>query len=156
VRPRLALLLGALVIPALPLLAAGPAHAAGTICVNMGTDCPAGATTAPSISAAIAAAGTDPTTIRVGPNGALTYNDGPYTLGRGITLQGSGSGVGQGATALTLPADADPQTYVTVNGGTLRNLRVSMGAAALERVERQFSLAQMIRGYREAYRQALA
>lgn len=128
-RPRLALLLGALVIPALPLLAAGPAHAAGTICVNMGTDCPAGATTAPSISAAIAAAGTDPTTIRVGPNGALTYNDGPYPLGPGITLQGSGSGVGQGATALTLPADADPQTYVTVNGGTLRNLRVSMGAA---------------------------
>ena len=35
-------------------------------------------------------------------------------------------------------------------------LRVSMGAAALERVESRFSLDQMIRGYREAYRQALA
>ncbi len=35
-------------------------------------------------------------------------------------------------------------------------LRVSMGAAALERVESRFSLGQMIRGYREAYRQALA
>jgi glycosyltransferase involved in cell wall biosynthesis len=35
-------------------------------------------------------------------------------------------------------------------------LRVSMGAAALERVESRFSLDEMIRGYREAYRQALA
>jgi glycosyltransferase involved in cell wall biosynthesis len=34
-------------------------------------------------------------------------------------------------------------------------LRVSMGAAALERVKSRFSLEQMIRGYREAYRQAL-
>ena len=56
----------------------------------------------------------------------MTYSDGPYTLGPGITLQGSGAGVGAGATALTLPANASPQTYVTVNGGTLRNLRVSM------------------------------
>jgi hypothetical protein len=129
VRPRLALLLGALVIPALPLVAAGPAHAAGTICVNMGTACPASATTAPSVSAAIAAASPGPTLIQVGPNGASSYSDGPYTLGPGITLQGSGAGVGQGATALTLPANAEPQTYVTVNGGTLRNLRVSMTGA---------------------------
>ena len=92
----------------------------------MGTACPAGATTQPTISAAIAAANSGPTLILVGPNGASTYSDGPYTLGPGITLQGSGAGVGPGATALTLPANASPQTYVTVNGGTLRNLRVSM------------------------------
>ena len=92
----------------------------------MGTACPAGATTQPTISAAIAAANPGPTLIRVGPNGTSSYSDGPYTLGPGITLQGSGAGVGPGATALTLPANASPQTYVTVNGGTLRNLRVSM------------------------------
>jgi hypothetical protein len=30
-----------------------------------------------------------------------------------------------------------------------------MGGAAFERVERRFSLDQMIRGYRDVYRQAL-
>ena len=110
-------------MPVLPLVSAGPAHAAGTICVNMGTSCPAGATIQPTIAAAIAAATPGPTLIRVGPG---TYSDGPYTLGPGITLQGSGAGVGAGATALTLALNASPQTYVTLNGGTLRNLRVSM------------------------------
>ena len=89
----------------------------------MGTACPAGATTQPTIPAAIAAATPGPTLIRVGPG---SYSDGPYTLGPGITLQGSGAGVGAGATALTLSANASAQTYVTLNGGTLRNLRVSM------------------------------
>ena len=63
-----AALLGALVVPVLPLVSAAPAHAAGTICVNMGTACPAGATTAPTISAAITAAGSTATVILVGPN----------------------------------------------------------------------------------------
>jgi hypothetical protein len=96
----------------------------------MGTTCPGGATPAPSISAAITAAGASATLILVGPNGASAYSDGPYTLGPGITLQGSGAGVGQGATTLTLPANVNPQTYVTANGGTLRNLRVSMSGVS--------------------------
>ena len=127
-RPRLALLIGALVVPVLPLVSAAPAHAAGTICVNMGAACPAGATTAPTISAAITSS-TNPTMILVGPNGSTVYDDGPYTLGPGVTLQGSGAGVGAGATNLTLPDDANPETYVTVNGGTLRNLRVRVNGA---------------------------
>ena len=65
----------------------------------------------------------------MGPSGANPYQDGPYTLGPGITLQGSGAGVGEGTT-LTLPANVDPQTYVTVNGGTVRNLRVSMSGTS--------------------------
>jgi hypothetical protein len=98
----------------------------------MGADCPANTPTAPTISAAISSP-TNPTMILVGPNGPNApnlYNDGPYTLGPGVTLQGSGAGVGPGATALTLPANASPQTYVTVNGGTLRNLRVSMNGTS--------------------------
>jgi hypothetical protein len=126
VRPRLALLLGALVVPVLPLLTTAPAQAAlGTICVGpvpAGTVC---STTRPTIPLAIEDA-TSGDLIWVGSG---TYSDGPYTLGPGITLQGSGAGVGAGATALTLAPNASPQTYVTVNGGTLRNLRVSMSGA---------------------------
>ena len=94
----------------------------------MGAACPGGATIAPTISAAINSP-TNPTMILVGPNGSTVYDDGPYTLGPGVTLQGSGAGVGAGATNLTLPDDVDPETYVTVNGGTLRNLRVRVNGA---------------------------
>jgi hypothetical protein len=94
----------------------------------MGTACPANTPTALTISAAINSP-TNPTTILVGPNGSTVYDDGPYTLGPGVTLQGSGAGVGAGATNLTLPDDANPETYVTVNGGTLRNLRVRVNGA---------------------------
>jgi hypothetical protein len=88
----------------------------------MGTACPAGATTQPSISAAIAAASPGPTLIRVGPG---TYNDGPYNLASGITLQGSGA-TGAGATVITLPASSSTLPYITGDNATIRNLRVVM------------------------------
>jgi hypothetical protein len=122
VRPRLALLLGALVVPVLPLLTAAPAQAAlGTICVGpvpAGTVCN---TTRTSILLAIADA-TSGDVIRVGPG---TYDDGPYTLTSGITLQGSGA-TGAGATVITLPASSTAQAYITGNNATIRNLRVVM------------------------------
>ena len=124
-RPRLALLLGALVVPALPLLAAAPAQAAiGTICVGpvpAGTVCNDSRGTIPL---AIAAA-TSGDTIRVGSG---TYDDGPYAIGSGITLQGSGA-TGAGATVITLPADAAAEPYITGNNATIRNLRVAMEGA---------------------------
>ncbi|MDX6374835.1 MAG: hypothetical protein QOD98_3823, partial [Nocardioidaceae bacterium] len=125
-RPRLALLLGALLAPALPLLTAAPAQAAlGTICVGpvpAGTVCN---TTRTTIPLAIADA-TSGDVIRVGPG---TYNDGPYALASGITLQGSGA-TGAGATVITLPANAAAQPYVTGNNATIRNLRVVMEGAS--------------------------
>ncbi len=124
-RPRLALLLGALVVPALPLLATAPAQAAlGTICVGpvpAGTVCN---TTRPTIPLAIADA-TSGDVIRVGSG---TYDDGPYTLTSGITLQGSGA-TGSGATVITLQASPAAQTYITGNDATIRNLRVVMAGA---------------------------
>jgi len=122
VRPRLALLLGALVVPVLPLLATAPAQAAlGTICVGPvppGTVCN---TSRDTIQAAITDA-TSGDLIRVGPG---AYPDGPYVLPAGVSLRGSGVGTGDSATKLTLPAGA--QTYVTVSGGgTVADLRVDM------------------------------
>ena len=78
-RPRPALLLGALIAPALPLLTAGPGQAvAPIICVNRpgDTDCGPRPTTIP---AAIGIANTDDgdSIIRIGPG---TYTDGPYTF----------------------------------------------------------------------------
>jgi glycosyltransferase involved in cell wall biosynthesis len=62
-----------------------------------------------------------------------------------------------GETGLQVPP-LDPRALAAALSRLLSDnaLRVSMGAAALERVESRFSLDQMIRGYREAYRQALA
>jgi hypothetical protein len=118
---RLALLLGALLVPALPLLTAAPAQAAlGTICVGpvpADTTCN---TTRTTIPLAIADA-TSGDLIRVG-SGA--YTDGPYVLPAGVSLRGSGAGTGTAATKLSLAAGA--QTYVTVTGGTVADLRVDM------------------------------
>jgi hypothetical protein len=59
--------------------------------------------------------------IYLGPG---TYSDGPYVLPSGVSLQGSGAGIGASATLLTLPAGA--QTYLTVDGGLVSDLRVSL------------------------------
>ena len=121
-RTRLALLLGALVVPALPLLTAAPAQAAiGTICVGpvpVGTVCNTNRTT---IQLAIDDA-TSGDLIRVGPG---AYKDGPYVLPAGVSLRGSGAGTGASATKLSLDA-AGAQTYVTAGGGTVADLRVDM------------------------------
>src|SRR4051794_40948003 len=118
-----AALLGALLVPVLPVLAAAPAQAAlGTVCVGpvpAGTAC---STTRLSISQAIS----DPNlasgdVIRVGSG---TYTDGPYVLPAGVSLRGSGAGVSAAATKLTLLSGA--QTYVTNNGGTVADLRVDV------------------------------
>jgi hypothetical protein len=123
VRPRPALLLGALVAPALPLLGTAPAQAAlGTICVGSvpsGTVCD---TTRASIPAAIADA-TAGDTIRPAPG---LYTDGPYVLPPGVSLRGFGAGTGASATRLGLTASG--QTGVTVSaGGTLADVRVELG-----------------------------
>jgi hypothetical protein len=116
-----AVLLGALVVPVLPLLSATPAQAAlGTICVGpvpAGTVCN---TTRTTIPLAIADS-TSGDLIRVGPG---SYPDGPYVLPAGVGLRGSGAGTGSSATVLSLPAGA--QTYLTANGGNVSDLRVSM------------------------------
>ena len=123
-RPYLGVLAAALVAPALPLLVAAPAQAAGTICVGpvpAGTSC---SSTQPTISAAILNAGAPPTLIRVGPG---AYTDGPYDLPAGVSLQGNGAGTSASATVLSLPAGA--QTYVTARqGSTVADLRVQMVA----------------------------
>ena len=102
-------------------MAAAPANAAlGTICVGpvpAGTVCN---TTRTTIPLAIADA-TSGDVIRVGSG---TYPDGPYVLPAGVSLRGSGAGTSASATVLSLPAGA--QTYVTVNGGTVADLRVAM------------------------------
>ncbi len=114
-------LLGALVVPALPLLTAAPAQAAlGTICVGPVPAETVCNTTRTTIPLAIADA-TSGDVIRVG-SGA--YTDGPYVLPAGVSLRGSGAGTGAGATKLGLTAGA--QTYVTVSGGTVADLRVDM------------------------------
>ena len=90
-RSRLALLLGVLLAPALPLLTATPAQAAlGTICVGpvpAGTAC---STTRTTIKLAIDDA-TSGDLIRVGSG---EYKDGPYVLPAGVSLRGSGAGTG--------------------------------------------------------------
>ena len=123
--PRPALLSAALVLTALPVLAAGPAHAAGGVyCVNMGADCPAGGVPVGSIQEA--ATKPDVTTIRVGP-GRYTEAQ-PYAIGPGVTIQGSGAGTGTSSTVLTLPASATAQPYLTAGANaTVRSLRVEMG-----------------------------
>jgi len=90
----------------------------------MGSACPSGATTATSISQAL----TNPvpgagTTILVGPG---DYTDGPYSVPSQVTLRGSGPGLGAGATKLSLVAGA--QTYLTLNQGTVADLRVDMSS----------------------------
>jgi hypothetical protein len=123
VRPRPALLLGALVVPALPLLTAAPAQAAvGVICVGpvpAGTACNDNRATIP---AAIAVA-TSGDTIRPAPG---RYTDGPYELPSGVSLRGFGAGTGASSTRLGLTADG--QTGVTVSGGgTIADVRVELG-----------------------------
>src|SRR3954454_19174142 len=96
-----AALLGALLVPVLPVLAAAPAHAAtGTICVGAvpaGTACNA---TRPTIPDAITLA-TSGDLIRVGSG---PYTDGPYLLPAGVSLRGSGAGVSAAATRLSMAA----------------------------------------------------
>ncbi|HVZ85495.1 MAG TPA: glycosyltransferase [Polyangia bacterium] len=62
-----------------------------------------------------------------------------------------------GRTGIQVPPD-DPRALAAALNRLLADgeLRAAMGAAARERVERRFSLEQMIRGYRDVYRQALA
>lgn len=116
-------LLGALVVPVLPLVVAAPAHAAlGTICVGpvpAGTACN---TTRTTIPLAIADA-TSGDLIRVGPG---AYTDGPYVLPAGVSLRGSGAGTNPAnATVLTLTTGS-AQTLLTANNGTVANVRVAM------------------------------
>ncbi|HET6940195.1 MAG TPA: choice-of-anchor Q domain-containing protein, partial [Nocardioides sp.] len=119
-RPRLALLLGALVAPALPLLVGAPASAATNICVGSPPGCPAGSTTYATIPDAISHAASGDK-IYVGPG---SFSDGPYVLPAGVSIQGSGAGTGASATVLTLAAG--PQTYLTADGGNVSDLRISM------------------------------
>lgn len=129
-RPRLALLLGALVVPALPLIAAAPAYAVtNIICVNRPAseiDCnPARPATIPL---AIAAATNDnvDSVIRIGPG---TYTDGPYVFDGSaspLTVQGSNNGAGDNATILQGGAAAP---YVTALSATLRNFRITLSGS---------------------------
>ena len=119
-RPRLALLLGALVVPALPLLAAAPAHAATTIiCVNRpaDTDCVSRPNTIPDALTIAQGDGTD-SVIRIGPG---TYVDGPYVFDGSIsplTVQGSNNGAGANATLLKGGAAAPYATATTSPSAT--------------------------------------
>jgi len=130
VRPRLALLLGALVVPVLPLVAAAPAHAAtNIICVNRPaseTDCnPARPATIPLAIAAATADGVD-SVIRIGPG---VYADGPYAFdgtGSPLTVQGSNNGTGPNATILQ-GGGAAP--YVAAANATLRNFRITLSGS---------------------------
>ncbi len=127
--PRLALLLGALVVPALPLLAAAPAQAAAPyiICINRpgDTDCDARPTT---IEVALQVAQIDglDSVIRLGPG---TYADGPYVFDGTVsplTIQGSNNGAGPNATLLKGGAAAP---YATATDVTIRNLRIEVSGS---------------------------
>jgi hypothetical protein len=142
--PRPALLSAALVLTALPVLAAAPAQAAaGTYCVNMATGCPTGGIPIGTIQAAITA---QAETILVGPG---TYKDGPYTLGAGMTIQGSGAGTGVSSTVLTRDvAPAGP--YVTANGSgaTLRQLSIQMASPSAGGVGLSLANGAIVRNVR--------
>lgn len=107
------------------MLPAAPAYAAANvICVGS----PVGTCnqTVATIPLAITAANTDgqESLILVGPG---TYSDGPYVLtGATTTLEGSGGG----STILTMPDSASFQTYVNVNGATVRDLTIQMTGGA--------------------------
>ena len=123
-RPRLALLLGALVVPVLP---AAPATAVDPNIICVGPLVSPCTDAAASIAEAITKAGADvgATTIKVPPG---TYTGGPYVLDGNaspLTLEGSGSGTGPSATVLSLdPGGAE--TYLTMNHASVRGVRVVM------------------------------
>ena len=116
---RLALLAGALAVPAVPLLVAAPAYAADhIICVGVAGVCDE---SAGSIQAAITIAngnGLDNTILFGG-----THSDGPYVLNgsvHGLTLWGTGSDA-----VITLPPGGT-QDYINATDATVRNLVVQM------------------------------
>jgi hypothetical protein len=119
-----AALLGALLVPVLPVLAAAPAQAAiGTICVGAvpaGTTCNNNQTTIPG-AIGIATSGD---TIRVAAGN--TYTDGPYVLPPGVNLRGNGAGVSASATQIS-QTDGTGDTYLTVSGGTVADVRINIG-----------------------------
>ncbi len=128
-RPRLALLLGALVVPALPLVTAAPASAADPyiICVNRpgDGDCLARPATIPLAIQVAAVDGLD-SVIRIGPG---TYTDGPYVFdgtSSSLTVQGSNNGSGANATILQGGATSP---YVAATSATLRNFRVLLSGS---------------------------
>jgi hypothetical protein len=123
---RLALVVGVL---ALPLLPVSPASAAtNVICVNsVDPSCTPGQSKA-TIPLAITAANANVVDdlILVGPG---TYNDGPYTLNgsaHAVTLRGAGA-----TTVLTLPASATQQLYLDAVDATVQDLTVLMTGNAL-------------------------
>jgi hypothetical protein len=124
-RPHAALL-GALLVPALPLLAAAPAQAATTIiCVNRPADPECGLRPL-TIGDAITAAANDATdsVIRIG---AGLYT-GPFTFDGAsspLTVQGNGNGTGDQATVFTVPTN-NGTPYLTTTTATLRNVRVQV------------------------------
>jgi hypothetical protein len=126
VRPRPALLLGALVAPALPLLVAGPAHAATTnvICVNRSdADCTQPATSIQDAIDKATADGMD-SVMRIGKG---TYT-GPFTFDGStspLTVQGNGNGTGDQATVFTVLTN-NGSPYLTATHATLRNVRVEV------------------------------
>ena len=121
-----AALLGALVVPVLPLVVAAPAHAATTIiCVNRpdDTECNQRPTTIPNAITAAAADGTD-SVIRIG-QGTFT---GPFTFdgtSSPLTVQGNGNGTGDQATVFTVATNTGTP-YLTATAATLRNVRVQV------------------------------
>ncbi|WP_028653697.1 hypothetical protein [Nocardioides halotolerans] len=132
-RPRPALLLGALLAPVLPLLADTPAQAAGThiICVNRPADpdCPGPQPTTLPLALQSAYADGQDSVIRLGPG---VYDDGPYVFDDrdlSLTIQGSNNGAGDNATLLKGGAAAP---YATGNGITIRNLRVEVSGSGAE------------------------
>jgi hypothetical protein len=131
VRPRLALLLGALLVPALPLLNAAPAHAAvNIICINRpdDADCGPRPTTIPEALSLAQNDGAD-SVIRIGPG---TYVDGPYVFDGTVsplTVQGSNNGTGPNATLLKGGAAAP---YATATNVTIRNLRIEVSGSGAQ------------------------
>jgi len=129
---RLALVAAALVVPALPVLAAAPAYAAThVICVGVpgGTCDESFLALKPALLAANANGLDD--LVRVAPG---VYSDGPYFVGEdghALTLQGAGQSTDPFAsTTITLPTSASINTYVNVDGATVQNLRVVMAGGA--------------------------
>jgi hypothetical protein len=124
---RSTLLAGALLIPALPIVAASPASAAdNVICVPANV---AGCNQfAATIQAAITMAGANAVddTIRIA---AGTYTETPWQIdgsAHAITLQGAG----QGQTKLTIPSSASTQTYLGATQATVKDLTIQMVGGA--------------------------
>jgi hypothetical protein len=124
---RVALLIAALAVPVLTAAVPSPAFAVADNVICVGPAAGPCNDFKLTISAAVATAegNSVPDTIFVGPG---TYDDGPYSLTATdpLTIKGSG----EGATFLTLPPSATQQTYLTLDGATVRDLTITLNTVS--------------------------